>query len=121
MTVRDLNPHLRPVTKEQAENLTELARRITLLEELMERTFTVNSGFRTYMDQMRINVRCPKSAHTEGKAVDLDDKDGSIYDFLINNPDMLIKLDFYVEQKTFTPKWIHLQTRPTSVRFFKPF
>lgn len=121
MTLRDLNPNLRVVTQEQERNLIELCRRVSLLEELMEREFTVNSGFRTAMDQLRINVRAPKSAHLSGQAVDLSDKDGSIYDFLINNPDMLIKLDFYVEQKTYSPQWIHLQTRPTVNRFFKPY
>lgn len=121
MTLKELNPKLRILTKEQTENLTELARRVTLLEELIEMEFTVNSGFRTAMDQLRINPRNPKSAHCEGMAVDLSDKDGAIYDFLINNPDMLIKLDFYVEQKTYTPGWIHLQTRPTHNRFFKPY
>lgn len=124
MTVRELNPHLRVLTKEQTDNLTELARRITLLEELMERTFTVNSGFRTKMDQLKINPRNPNSSHCTGQAVDLDDKDGSIYDFLINNPDFTIKLDFYIEQSTYTKtaksRWVHIQSRPTINRFFVP-
>jgi len=120
MIVKDLNPKLRILTKEQTENLSELFRRITLLEELIEMEFTVISGFRTPMDQLRTNPKNPKSAHCEGMAVDLKDKEGVIYDFLINNPDMVIKLDFYIEQKTYTPGWIHLQTRATHNRFFKP-
>lgn len=121
MTIQELNPHLRILTKIQILNLTELARRITLFEELMDRKFTVNSGFRTTMDQLRVNPKCPNSAHCEGMAVDLSDKDGEIYDFLIHNEDMVIKFDFYIELKTYTKGWAHIQTRPTHNRFFKPF
>ena len=123
MNVFDLNQLHRVVTEEQQSNLEELARRITLLEELMEEEFWVSSGFRSNMDQLRINPRSPKSAHTEGMAVDLYDVNGHIYDFLVNNPDMVIKFDFYIELKTYTPKYIHIQTRKTASgsRFFKPW
>ena len=123
MKVFDLNPFQRVVTQEQQSNLEELARRITLLEELMEEEFWVSSGFRSKMDQLRVNPRSPDSAHTHGLAVDLYDTNGLIYDFLVNNTDMVIKLDFYIELKTYTPKYIHIQIRPTKsgTRFFKPW
>lgn len=125
MTVEQLNPNLRTLTQVQRANLQELARRITLFEELMERRFTFNPGtfygFRSYGDQLKVNPKAPKSAHCEGKAVDLSDVNGEIYDFLIHNPDMVIKFDFYIEQRTYTPTWCHIQTRPTKNRFFRPY
>ena len=120
MTVQDLNPHNYPTTPAQAENLSKLAAVISQIEYEMKRTFKVNSGLRSQEDQMRINPSVKNSAHMYGEAVDLNDPDGSIYGWCLDNVDLLIHWGLYIESKTFTPRWIHAQIRPTHNRFFIP-
>ncbi len=125
MTIDQLNPNKRSLSDVQRANLTELTRRISLFEELIGYKFHFNPGtfygFRSLADQLKVNSKSPKSSHCEGMAVDLADPKGEIYQFLIDNPDIVIKFDFYVERKDYTPGWCHIQIRPTKRRFFIPY
>lgn len=122
MTVKELNPKLRILTKAQSERLEEFAKRLTSLEDRLGFKLEVTSGFRTDMDQMRINHRNRESAHTTGEAGDFKDPMWEIYDFLKSRPEIMDELDFYVELKEFAKNHLHLQIRPTKSgnRFFKP-
>ena len=60
-----------------------------------------------------------KSCHLTGEAVDIAD-DGALQRWLKQNVKKLEELDLYVEDFDSTPTWVHIQTRPTKNRFFKP-
>lgn len=60
-----------------------------------------------------------RSCHFTGEAVDIAD-DGSLQKWLKQNVKKLEELDLYVEDFASTPNWVHIQTRPTKNRFFKP-
>ena len=55
-------------------NLEELLKRINVIRDAWGKPMIVTSGFRTQVDQMRINPKAPNSAHTRGQAVDILDE-----------------------------------------------
>lgn len=111
MKIEELNPRGYSLTNIQEDNLQKLCGAITALQDLCGLPFVVTSGVRSESDQMAINPSVKKSAHLTGEAVDISDVDGKIYDFCINNIDILIRLGIYLESRTFTPRWIHMQIR----------
>lgn len=111
MTIDDLNPRKRILTTEQKDKLIKLAIVGTNLETAMERTLIVTSGFRTALDQFGINPAVKKSAHMDCEAFDASDPDGEVYDWLINNLSYVVENNLYMEKKTYTPRWCHIQTR----------
>lgn len=82
----------------------------------------VNSGWRPYTLQMEINPRAPNSKHITADAIDIEDKDGKLKEWLIFNQDQLEKLNLYMEHPDSTPTWVHVQTLPpnSKKRIFKP-
>lgn len=111
MTVKELNPHGYQTNEFQKAALEKLAKSVTRIEEACGRKFIVTSGFRTLEDQLRINPANKNSAHRTGEAVDLSDVDGSIYAFCLDNVPLLIELEIYLECRTYTNRWIHMQNR----------
>jgi hypothetical protein len=69
-----------------------------------------NGGWRPF--------NCPfgsiHSAHKEGKAVDVVDRDGVLDTWLFNNPDVLDRYDMCIEHPASTRGWCHLTTRVPS-------
>lgn len=122
MELRDLNPKGYVLTSTQLTNQEKLLDALNDLQELCQLSFTVTSGLRTPQDQMRINPAVKNSAHLSGEAVDLSDVDGAIYAYCIDNLDRLVHLGIYLECRTYTPRWIHLQTRvpKSGNRIFTP-
>ena len=123
MTPKHLNPDGHPLTPDQKRNLQLLADKITILEIASGLDFYSTSGFRTKAEQQRINPVNPRSCHTEGLAVDVADKDKKIWDFVIDNLELVVKLGFYLENKLYTPRHVHFQLRaPRSRnRIFIPY
>jgi len=66
---------------------------------------TTEGGFRL----KNSTTGAPRSAHKEGKAVDIYDPDGFLDDWL--NDDKLIQGALYREAPIHTPRWAHLTTR----------
>lgn len=106
-----LNPKNSPLTPVQESNLQKLFEVLVELETLYGTDLIVTSGFRTRDDQMRINPRVKDSAHMMGEAVDLSDRDKSLWNFLMDNWDTLIRLGIYLEEKSYTVSWVHIQIR----------
>lgn len=122
MTVEDLNPDDLPLTPITHSNLKSLAQALSVLEKQRGRGFIVTSGLRDRETQTRINPKNPKSAHLEGLAVDVLDSNGEVWDWLIENLDLVADLGFYLESKAYTKTWVHLQMRPprSNNRIFIP-
>ncbi len=59
-----------------------------------------------------------RSCHLTCEAVDFADADGAIYAFCQQNIPLLEQLGIWVEDRTNTPTWCHLQIRACNNRFF---
>lgn len=74
--------------------------------------FNVTSGYRSELDQERINPSVRHSKHMEGFAVDIADPDGSLYDYALANQDKLKDWGLWCEsgtKRTDGHGWLHLQ------------
>lgn len=78
------------------------------------------SGYRSPKDQARINPKATHSAHLSCEAIDLQDKDGELKKFCVNNIKLLEEIGLWMEIGSSTPNWCHLQIRPTKRRIFIP-
>jgi len=108
-------------TTEVRINVADLAERVSkLLDHLGIRT-TITSGFRTSAANKASNG-AKVSAHCEGKAVDLEDQDGSLKRAILHDAGLLGRCDLYMEHPDSTPTWCHLSTRspPSGSRIFRP-
>lgn len=76
----------------------------------------INSGWRprTYND--RIPNAAKNSKHITGQAIDLDDDDGSLDEYLFELETLLEFADLYLEHPSATKGWCHLQTVPPKSR-----
>jgi hypothetical protein len=70
----------------------------------------VNSGWRPKSLQMEINPRAPNSKHITGDAIDIEDKDGKLKNWCMDNGVLLAALGLYMEHPSSTPTWLHVQT-----------
>lgn len=61
-----------------------------------------------------------RSAHLSGEGVDISDPKQELQRWLKKHVKKLEELGLYVEDFDSTPTWVHLQTRATKNRFFKP-
>lgn len=122
MSPEKLNPNKLPVTEIQKKNLEKLAQAVSKIEEEMGKEFLVTSGLRSKEMQLKINPAAKNSAHISGEAVDVSDVDGDIYAFCIDHVPLLIELGIYLECKTYTKRWAHMQIRApkSGNRFFIP-
>lgn len=122
------------------EHIANLNTLIPKVNELLSRFGEYrkcNSGYRSMEEHLaiyaRINARrkaqglperrIPMSSrHLSAAAIDLEDRDGKLKAWLLNNVKVLEELGLYCEHPDDTPTWAHIQTtKPASGRrFFKP-
>jgi hypothetical protein len=69
----------------------------------------VNSGYRDPESNKKAGGS-PKSKHLNCQAIDLEDRDGELSKFCLNNLPLLDLLGLYMEHPSATPTWTHLQT-----------
>lgn len=82
----------------------------------------VNSGWRPKSLQMEINPRAPNSKHITGDAIDIEDANGDLKHWCMDNGILLAAMGLYMEDPSSTPTWLHIQTvAPKSGKIvFKP-
>lgn len=101
-------------------NAAETARRITLLLNSFGQERALTSGFRDQNSNAKAHG-AKASSHLEGRAADIQDTDGRLAIYCISNKDLLAHFGLFMEDPHYTKGWVHLQTRPTAERVFKPF
>ncbi len=111
-----------PLRQEIKENLDKLLLSVNMLRGLWGKPLIVSSGYRPG----RFNIAAGgalDSAHLHCMAVDFKDRDRSLANWLVTRLDVLEACELYMEDPTFTPTWVHVQTRkPASGdRIFKPY
>lgn len=122
ISMEELNPHNRFVTAEQRKNLVKLCQALIEIQNEYGEELYVNSGFRTEIDQMRLNPTHPNSAHCAGLAADIRDVDRKLWDWCTENIKFVAEQGLYLEDKVYTPSWIHFQLRApkSGLRIFQP-
>lgn len=109
-------------TEEVQKNIADLLIKINIIRQAWGNPMIVTSGWRP----KEINEHTPGAAknskHILGLAVDIADKDGSLYRWLLNNVNILERAELWVETKTCCPTWVHFQSTPplSGRRFFDP-
>lgn len=100
---------LEELSPELVANTNTIVPAANLLLEAFGEYRACNSGYRSSADQMRINPSAPKSKHMLCAAIDLEDKDGKLKKFCVNNLPLLEKLGLWMESPDSTPTWVHVQ------------
>ena len=100
------------MTPEIEANALELIDRVNLLLESFGEDRKVNSGWRP----PQVNARMPNAArsskHMLGLAVDLDDPEGDLDQWCLENENELERLRLWQEHPASTKGWCHLQSVP---------
>lgn len=104
----DRAAHASDEVKKNAEQL--LASLNAFLNELNVFDVKISSGFRTPEANEAANG-AKKSLHMEGKAIDLEDQDGSLDDLFQNNLELMEKYGLYLENPDYTKLWSHIQNK----------
>lgn len=97
------------MSQEIRDNAILLVSRVNILLNKMGVETSVNSGWRPLTVNKQVGGSL-KSNHITGKAIDLNDDDGSIDEWCMNNLKELEKIGLWLEHPKFTPRWAHLQS-----------
>lgn len=82
----------------------------SLLEELnWTEPIVVSSGWRPASLNATVKGAAKKSNHVRGLAIDLVDKDHKLYDLIVSRPDLMRKYNIFLEDKSATFSWTHIQ------------
>ncbi len=118
------------IPPEHLANMRTLLERINLVRLAYGKPMIVTSCYRTLKQQKAIYERIGKykvplsSKHMVGAAVDILDRDGTLYSWTRARPDLLEKADLYCELGTHG--WVHYQIlpfgsyEPGGTRWFNP-
>lgn len=124
-TVEELCQGLIP-TDAQKKNLSVLVEALNELGRFFPEPVVVIRGLRTEMQNEAVGG-VKNSPHLTGEAVDLQDKNHNLGQFILNNLHLLQEFGLYMENpyycvsKNTGNNWIHLQTRHASQTVFKPY
>jgi len=137
ISLAELNPSNHTPTPLQQANLEKLHKAMQAIRAAYGKPMIITSGLRS-MEEHRaiydgINAKRKsqgirpttvplKSAHLEGLACDVWDRNKSLYTWCKANVSLLEKHGLYLEDGTRTPNWVHFQIIPpkSGNRFFLP-
>lgn len=108
-----------PLDEDQKKNLKALRNAVNAFRKAYGKPMYVSSGYRPGKYNKAAGG-ASKSAHLTCEAVDFEDNSGKIKQFIKDNPSILEDCGLYMEHPDNTPTWVHLQTRKTKNRIFKP-
>lgn len=120
--MKEMNPRNYEVSDEIKDNLEDLLYKLNQIRIVYGKPMIITSGLRSQSDQQRINPKAPKSKHLTGQAADIADPKGELWKWLMDHMPLLESLGLYLEDKSATPTWVHIQSvQPKSgKRIFLP-
>ena len=124
ISLKELNPHSYSTTPEINANLQTLYTAINYIRQKWGKPMIVTSGLRSEADQLRLinegKSTASKSKHLYGQAVDIEDADGKLHEWLKSDPKLLVDAKLWCEEGT--NGWVHFQiVAPSSGhRWFYP-
>lgn len=101
---------LKEYTQEISDNLDDLLIKLNKFREIYGKPMIVNSGWRPVSINNKTPGASKKSKHLIGCAADIQDKDGKLGEFCLNNVKILEDCDLYIEQPSFTDGWVHFSS-----------
>lgn len=72
----------------------------------------INSGWRTVEHNAKVPGAAKKSKHITGQAIDLEDIEGALDEYLLARPARLVEHGLFMEHPLSTKGWCHLQSAP---------
>lgn len=102
-------------------NAKQTVERANALLERFGQKRRVVSGWRPGAINRATKGAAPNSKHVLCQAVDLEDNNGDLMRWLLNNQDIMEELKLWAEDSRDTGTWVHLQTLPpgSGKRFFR--
>lgn len=100
-------------TQEISDNIDELLKIINQVRTAYNKPMFVASGWRPPTINESTSNAAKKSNHLMGLAVDIKDVDGSLWRWVLINLDLMKRLGIYLEDKRWTPTWVHFQIVPS--------
>jgi hypothetical protein len=109
-------------TKEVQANLKVLHEKINTIRAAYGKSMIVSSGWRNKTINDATPGAAKNSKHMIGLAIDIYDKDGELFKWVLENLELMKKLGVYIEDKRYTLGWTHFGIgAPSSLkRIFKP-
>lgn len=108
------------LTDEIRENAKITVARANKLLKAFGHDRIITSGWRPPSVNKRTKGASKTSKHLTGRAIDLDDRDGSLDAFCTANQALLEELGLWLESPSKTPRWCHVQIvePPSKLRVF---
>lgn len=100
------------LTGEIEANAAELLRRVNDLLDVFGEERAVRSGWRPPQVNQATPNAAPRSKHMTGQAIDLDDPEGDLDQWCLDNGKELSRLGLWQEHPAATKSWCHLQSVP---------
>lgn len=116
----EVNPHGYDVMDDVLSNLKDLCWRLTQVRHKYGKVMVVTSGLRSIEDQERINPAAMHSNHLTGRAADISDPTGDLYNWCKANESFLAETGLWMEERQ--GPWQHFQIVPprSGRRWFNP-
>ena len=114
--------HGAELTDELMANASELVGKVNALLERFGQERKVRSGWRPAAVNAATPNSAPRSKHMTCEAIDLDDPEGDLDDWALENPDALQEIGLWQEHPSATKSWAHFQCVPpkSGKRVFYP-
>jgi hypothetical protein len=106
----------------QASNLSALESRLNKFFEAYTGELRISSGYRSPEVNAKLANAGKKSWHLQCAACDFSDANGKLWAYCIQNLKLASDLGLWLEDKRWTPTWVHLQIYPpaSGKRIFAP-
>lgn len=95
-------------TQEVQDNLAQFLIPMNEIRTSYDVPMIVNSGWRPTVINQKFGG-APNSKHLFGLAADIQDLDGKVWAWVLQNLAMMQNLCIYFEDKRWTPDWVHFQ------------
>jgi len=99
-------------TKEISDNVDKLLEIMNKVRKAYNKPMIIASGWRPAEINEGTSNAAKSSNHLKGLAVDIKDADGSLWKWVLLNLNLMKDLGIYLEDKRWTPTWVHFQIVP---------
>lgn len=99
-------------TKEISDNVDKLLEIMNKVRKAYNKPMIIASGWRPAEINEGTSNAAKSSNHLKGLAVDIKDTDGSLWKWVLLNLNLMKDLGIYLEDKRWTPTWVHFQIVP---------
>ena len=109
-------------TEQISDNIDQLLIPINKIRDAYGHPMTIASGWRPPAINLSTPGAAPHSKHMIGLAVDIQDKDGSLMKWVLQNLQLMKDLNIYCEDFRYCPNWVHFGLGPpiSGKRIFIP-